>query len=70
MTATVSPEAPAARPAATEDRRSAVGLFGARFAVIGVWIAMILLYSALQPERFPSEVGQVHLEHQARLGGA
>lgn len=35
-------------------RRLSVGWFGTRFAVIGVWILMIVLFSALRPETFLS----------------
>ena len=51
--------APAQTPARTTDpaaqdppRRSSLGLFGARFAVVGVWIAMIALYGVLEPDLF------------------
>ena len=47
-----APSGAAPQPEQNGARRSAVGIFGARFAVIGVWIAMIALYSALQPDRF------------------
>src|SRR5687768_11623794 len=53
-TATV--EAPAspdsAATHATQSRRSSLGAFGARFAVIGVWLALIALYGVLEPDRF------------------
>jgi ribose transport system permease protein len=43
-------EAPASHP--TQPRRSSPGVFGARFAVIGVWLALIALYGVLEPDRF------------------
>jgi ribose transport system permease protein len=50
---TVAPESPTAPgPSREVGRRSGLGVFGARFAVIGVWLAMIVVYSALEPERF------------------
>jgi ribose transport system permease protein len=53
VTATIPSETAAPRPTTeVSSRRSAVGLFGARFAVIGVWLAMIALYSVLRPETF------------------
>jgi ribose transport system permease protein len=54
----VSPEVqPAHIPApagagARGSRRSPLGDFGARFAVIGVWLALIAVYGILQPDRF------------------
>jgi ribose transport system permease protein len=33
-------------------RTSPVGIFGARFAVVGVWLALIALYGVLEPGKF------------------
>jgi ribose transport system permease protein len=48
-------------PAASEDTpaearpgsgRSGIGMFGARFAVVGVWLLLIAVYGALSPDTF------------------
>src|SRR5829696_4013991 len=36
----------------TGRRRVSLGLLGARFAVIGVWLALIAVYGALSPDTF------------------
>jgi ribose transport system permease protein len=46
-TAPAAPEAPAPLP-----RRSPAGLFAARFAVVGVWLALIAVYGILEPDTF------------------
>jgi ribose transport system permease protein len=48
--APASPD-PAATPP-TQSRRSSPGAFGARFAVIGVWLALIALFGLLDPDTF------------------
>ena len=52
----VTVEAAASPDAAASDqtraRRSSAGALGARFAVIGVWLALIALYGVLEPDRF------------------
>jgi ribose transport system permease protein len=45
--APASAEAPAPAP-----RRSSAGLFAARFAVVGVWLALIAVYGILEPDTF------------------
>ncbi|SHN74944.1 ABC transporter permease [Cryptosporangium aurantiacum] len=54
MTATVDATAPEApeKPAATSGVTSAAGVFGARFAVVGVWILLALIYAVAVPETF------------------
>lgn len=55
------PPAPSTSAAAVEPaaaaapRRSAVGDFGARFAVVGVWIALIVIYGIAKPDLFLTE---------------
>jgi ribose transport system permease protein len=44
--------APPEESAGTGSRRSSVGLFGARFAVVGVWLALIAVYGVLSPDTF------------------
>jgi ribose transport system permease protein len=41
--------------AAGSSRRDKLGRFGARFSVIGVWLAFAILFSALLPQLFPTE---------------
>jgi len=45
--APASPEPPAPGP-----RRPSAGLFAARFAVVGVWLALIAVYGFLEPDTF------------------
>ncbi len=58
MTAAPSATQPGASPATepeapqTGRRGSSIGLFGARFAVIGVWLLLIALYGVLSPDTF------------------
>ena len=53
-TSTVEVAPPTPTPAGPRPRptRPSPGWFGARFAVIGVWLALIVLYAALRPETF------------------
>jgi ribose transport system permease protein len=39
-------------PVAIRDRKSGALRFGARFAVLGVWVALAVLYGALRPDTF------------------
>ena len=52
----VSPSAaatsPTTAPAAPTQRRGALGWFAARFAIIGVWALLVVLFCALRPETF------------------
>ncbi|HET6392287.1 MAG TPA: ABC transporter permease, partial [Blastococcus sp.] len=48
--ATTAPAPP--EPAAPTARRAPAGLFAARFAVIGVWLALIAVYGVLEPDTF------------------
>jgi ribose transport system permease protein len=43
---------PAPDPAPAPARRVSLGLFGARFAVIGVWLALVVVYGILSPDTF------------------
>src|SRR3954453_24012921 len=53
-TVTAPATAAPATPEATVPtaRRSTAGLFAARFAVVGVWLALIAVYGVLKPEPF------------------
>src|SRR3954466_10912919 len=46
------PQAPAEPAVQNPPPRSSLGLCGARFAVVGVWIAMIALFGVLEPDLF------------------
>ncbi|WP_329173139.1 ABC transporter permease [Streptomyces sp. NBC_01477] len=51
-TTVTPPPAPASAPAAAGKHRSGGVWFASRFAVIGVWIALAVLFSALRPDTF------------------
>ncbi|MEU5099105.1 ABC transporter permease [Streptomyces sp. NPDC020996] len=51
-TGVTSPPAPASAPAAPVKHSGGGPWFASRFAVIGVWIALAVLFSALRPDTF------------------
>ncbi|MFB6673118.1 ABC transporter permease [Streptomyces sp. NPDC056390] len=51
-TGVTSPPAPATAPAAPVKQSSGAVWFASRFAVIGVWIALAVLFSVLRPDTF------------------
>ncbi|MDP5185307.1 ABC transporter permease [Blastococcus sp. BMG 814] len=51
--AAAAPSAPPDAPAPLRDRGpSSAGRFASRFAVLGVWLALIAVYGLLEPDRF------------------